>query len=123
MDSYNVIANQPVVIDNVSADFWCMFTSQLEPASGLFLFFTFRAVLIVLQLKVKVSNTSGAGNCHLRDLQTTANYVRKAEKNFLPEMQSKVTTICDNPSGTEYKTWGRSCIFTTSPGNPIPNRS
>jgi len=54
---------------------------------------------------------SGAGNGHICDLQTTANDVRKAKKNtnFLPEMQSKVTTNCDNcdnSSGTEYKTWG-----------------
>jgi len=26
--------------------------------------------------------------------------------NFLSEMQSKVTTNCDNSSGTESKTWG-----------------
>jgi len=26
--------------------------------------------------------------------------------NVLPEMQSKVTTYCDNSSVTEYKTWG-----------------
>jgi len=26
--------------------------------------------------------------------------------NFLPEMQSTVTTNCINSSGTEYKTWG-----------------
>jgi len=44
---------------------------------------------------------------HSCDLQTTANDVRKAERlNFLPEIQSKVATDCDNSSGTEYKTWG-----------------
>jgi len=31
---------------------------------------------------------------------------RQKRLNFLPEMQSKVTTNCDNSSGTEYKTWG-----------------
>jgi len=36
-------------------------------------------------------------------LQMTANYVRKAEKmNFLPEIQSKITTNCDN-SGPSIK--------------------
>jgi len=55
------------------------------------------------RLSVKVSNTSGARNGHFRDSQTTANDVRKAERlDFLPEMQSKVTTDCDNSSGT----WG-----------------
>jgi len=50
---------------------------------------------------------SGAGNGHFHDLQTTANDVRKAERlTFLPEMQSKVTSNCDNCSGTEYETWG-----------------
>jgi len=46
-------------------------------------------------------------NYHVRDLQTTANYARKAERlDFLPEMQSKVTTDCDNSSGIKYKRWG-----------------
>jgi len=46
-------------------------------------------------------------NYHVRDLQTTANNVRKAERlDFLPDMQAKVTTDCYNSSGTEYKTWG-----------------
>jgi len=46
-------------------------------------------------------------NYHVHDLQTTANDVRKAERlDSLPEMQSKVTTNCDNSSRTEYKTWG-----------------
>jgi len=42
----------------------------------------------------KVSNTSGAGNGHFRDLQTTANDVGKAEKTlfFTENAQSKVTT-------------------------------
>jgi len=31
---------------------------------------------------------------------------RQKMLNFLAEMQSKVTTNCDNSSGTEYKTWG-----------------
>jgi len=31
-------------------------------------------------IRVKVSNTSGAGNGHFIDLQTTANWIRKAEK-------------------------------------------
>jgi len=31
---------------------------------------------------------------------------RQKRLNFLPKMQSKVTNNCDNPSGTEYKTWG-----------------
>jgi len=55
---------------------------------------------------VKVCDKSGARNYHFRDLQTIANDVRKAEKAFLPEMQSKITTNCDNSSGIEYKTWG-----------------
>jgi len=43
---------------------------------------------------------------YFRDLQTTANDVRKAERlDFLPEMQSKVTANCDNSSGTQYETW------------------
>jgi len=37
----------------------------------------------------------------------TANDVGKAEKmDFLLEMPSKVTTDCDNSSGSEYETWG-----------------
>jgi len=32
MDSYNVIANQPVVIDNVSSNFWQMKTSAVLQA-------------------------------------------------------------------------------------------
>jgi len=44
-------------------------------------------------------------NYHFRDLQTTANDIRKAERlDFLQEMQSQVITDCDNSSGTEYKT-------------------
>jgi len=31
---------------------------------------------------------------------------RQKRINFLPEMQSKVTTNCDNFSGTEYEMWG-----------------
>jgi len=46
-------------------------------------------------------------NYHVPDLQTTANDVRRAERlDFLPEMQSWVSTECDNSSETEYKTWG-----------------
>jgi len=36
---------------------------------------------LVIRL-VKVSNRSGAGNYHFRDLQTVANDVRKAEKTY-----------------------------------------
>jgi len=53
---------------------------------------------------VKVSNRSGAGNCHFRDLQTMLE--RQKSLNFLPEMQSKVTTNCDKSSWTAYKRWG-----------------
>jgi len=36
---------------------------------------------------------------------------RQKRLNFLPEMQSKVTTDCDNSSGTEYKTWGLGWVY------------
>ena len=51
-------------------------------------------------------DASGAGKHHFRDLQTTANDLREAEKTFIPEMQFQVTTKCDNSSGTESKTLG-----------------
>jgi len=35
---------------------------------------------VSLSSHINVSNTSGAGNGHFRDLQTTANDVRKEEK-------------------------------------------
>jgi len=48
-----------------------------------------------------VYDRSGPGKPHFRDLQTIENDVRKTERfNFLVEMQSKVTTNCDNSSGT-----------------------
>jgi len=58
------------------------------------------------QILVRLQNWLSQ-NYHVRDLQTTANDVRKAERlDFLLEMQFKVATDCDNSSGTEYETWG-----------------
>jgi len=51
--------------------------------------------------RVMVCNRSGAGNYHFRELQTMLE--RQKRLSFLPEMQSRVTTNCDNSSGPSIK--------------------
>jgi len=54
-----------------------------------------------------VCDRSGPRKPHSRDLQTIENDVRKTKRfNVLVEMQSKVTTNCDNSSGTRVQNTG-----------------
>jgi len=50
-----------------------------------------------------LSNTTGAGNGHFRDFQTTA------ERQF--STGNAIQSQCDNSSGSEYKTWGFGCMM------------